>query len=158
MEIHLLDIPMYMINIAVLYIIMRVLIYKPVVQFMSKREEDIEKRITDAGEKLSEAEERKVLYEKKLAEAETEAEKVLLDITNKATIQASQIINDAQEKAKDHIAASRARALAERADAVMEFSHQITEMAVNLSEEILRREVSREDNEKVIEAFFAKAR
>lgn len=154
MDIQPLDIVIHMINIVVLYALLRVVLYRPVLQYLRGRSEAVQSELAMAEKVKAEANQLKQSYDARMKEAEAEARKILVEGNQKANDSATSIVESAQRQADELIEKAHENALAERKDMIASFEHQITDMAVSLAGEILKREVKQEDNSKVIETFF----
>lgn len=157
MEINPLDIAIHIINIVVLYLLLRILLYKPVSKFMSARTARIEKQLADAAQTLADAGHTKESYDALLCNADAEAQKKLLESNRQANEQAAGILESANTRAGQILQEAREKAKEERHAAVSALEGQITDMAITLAGQILQREVNEEDNHKVIETFFEQA-
>ena len=157
MDIQPLDIVYHIINIGVFYILLRLLLYKPISGFMKKRSDGIREKLDDAEAQKAAAEQLRADYEQRLSGAETDAEKLLQDERQKANSAAAEIIANAEKEASLMISGARERAEREYAENIARLEQQIADMAVSLAGEILEREVSAADNERVIASFFNKA-
>ncbi len=149
-----LNILIYIINIVVLYLLLRVLLYKPIRKFLDKREQKIQAQLTDAEETQKKAHALLEQYQAQLAQAEEEAKKITQEGTVRASETASQLIADAKQQAEEILAAARAKEQEEQKRALREMRTQIANMAVDLAAQILKREVRQEDNRMLIDAFF----
>ncbi len=154
MEINLLDIVINIINIVVLYILLRVLLYKPVSKFMRQRTERVENELRQAEALRAEAADEKADYAVRLAHADEEAQKRLLAGNRQANEQAAAILAAAKEHADELLSEAREKAQEERRAAVAALKGQITDMSLGLASQILQREVTEQDNHKVIDTFF----
>lgn len=148
------DLLLNILNIILLFLITRFLVYKPVKKFMQERRDKLEKEKADAIEQKKEAENLKEEYALKLAQAESDAKKTLLDSESDARQKASQIISDAKQQAEQIKADAVSQAEKEKADALSSLKDEVASLAVDISEKILSREVSDKDNERIIENFF----
>lgn len=157
MNIQPLDIVIYIVNIAVLYALLRVLLYKPVHKFMADRQQNIQAALTGARSAQQEATELKQSFDQQLKNVDEESQKRLMDGAQKASEAASAIVTLAQQQAQDIVAKAHDKAEAERKQMIASLEPRITDMAVELAGEILKREVGPVDNQKVIDAFFQKA-
>jgi F-type H+-transporting ATPase subunit b len=149
-----LNILIYIINIVVLYLLLRVLLYKPIRKFLDKREQKIQAQLTDAEEAQKKAHALLEQYQAQLAQAEEEAKKITQEGTVRAAEAASQLIADARQQAEEILAAARAKEQEEQKRALREMRTQIANMAVDLAAQVLKREVRLEDNRMLIDAFF----
>ena len=83
------------INLLILFVLMRIFLYKPVQKIIAARQAEADKQFDEAAAKQSEAEELKTKYEAVLSDAENEKKKVVTD----AHKTASQIKDDAEAEA-----------------------------------------------------------
>lgn len=156
-NLHASDIIVHLVNILVLYVLLRILLYKPVHKFMTARTESIQNALKGAESAHVEATELKNSFDDQLKGVDQEAQKRLMEGAQKASEAASAIVTLAQQQANDIVAKSKEKAEAERKQMIASLEPQITDMAVSLAGEILKREVNPADNKKVIDAFFDKA-
>ncbi len=156
MEINLLDIVIHVLNILVLYILLRLLVYKPVRRFMLERENRIQRQLEEAAAVKNEAEEHSAKIRRQLENADLEAQRLLREGSQKASESASAIISAANEQAEKTLESAREQAEEERRRLLTSLEPEVAQIAVDIAGEILKREVSQEDNRRVIETFFEK--
>lgn len=156
MSFKLLDFVQYILNLVVLFIILRAILYKPVKNFMRAREEKIKKQQDDAVTALEGAEGQKRQYEALLSDSRTEAGKLIEQSRGEAEKNAEVILREAQEQAKKIIAEARERAAAERAEALAGVRGEAAGISLGLASKILAREVSEADNARIIDEYFSK--
>ena len=101
---------LHLFNLVLLLGILYLLLYKPVHDFMDKREEEYRKRDERTKDALSDAEKLKTEYEEKLAEAEKENAVTRANISAAAESDREKIISDAHEKASKIIDDARDKA------------------------------------------------
>ncbi len=148
------DLLLNILNIVILFLITRFLVYKPVKKFMAQRREKVEKEKSDAKQQMQEALSLKEEYEKKLTEAQSNARESLLESEKKAQERKAQIISEAQKEAQEIKAEAKAEALKEKDEALNSLKDDVASLAVQISEKILSREITDRDNERIVENFF----
>ncbi|MBO4890140.1 MAG: ATP synthase F0 subunit B [Lachnospiraceae bacterium] len=127
---------LHLFNLVLLFGILYVLLYKPVHDFMEKREEEYRKREEDTKDALDKANELKAEYENRLVEAEKEtavkraeisaqAESAREKIISDAHAKADEIVNDARDKAQKEHDRLIARAQLEIADYVSKAAEKV---------------------------------
>ena len=79
MELYPIDIAIHLVNILVLYILLRVLIWKPVHKFMLGREERVAAQMEQAKALQAEAEKIKADYDARLVDVQATCDKMLSD-------------------------------------------------------------------------------
>ena len=156
MSIHPIDIAINIINIVVLYVLLRVILYNPVQKYLQQRSDGIAKKLKDADDAKAEAEALRAQFEKSMSEADQVVQQKMIDGSKKAGEQAETILKSAKDQAQELLDKAQAQVAQQRADAIAQLQPQISDMAVSLAGEILKREVKASDNQKVIESFFEK--
>ena len=73
------------INLLILFVLMRIFLYKPVQKIIAARQAEADKQFDEAAAKQSEAEELKTKYEAVLSDAENEKKKVVAEAEGKIT-------------------------------------------------------------------------
>ena len=118
MELYPLDILIHIINIIVLFILLRLILFKPVTRFLNERAERIKNQLQEADTRLTEAQALKSDYEKQLERVEEEGHDLIRASKTKATQEAQLIIAEAKSKAEkvfdeaqESIAAEKERSL-----------------------------------------------
>ena len=141
--------------LVVLFVVLFLVAYKPVKKYVEKRKEYIEHNIHDA-------ETAKKLYEQKAGEGEkiiSDAQKEATEIVAKAEInakkEANSIIADAAKEASRRQEAATEAIRQEEAASRKAIHDEIVNVALEASKELLGREISEEDNKKLIEEFAA---
>ena len=156
MSIQPLDIAMHVVNIAVLYVLLRIILYKPVRSFMQKRDEMIAGQLKEAEKAKAEAEKLNADFKAQMKGADQKIQQKLIEGTKQAGDQAGELIAAAKVEADGILSKAHQQADQQRKEVIAQMRPQISEMAVSLAGQILKREVSALDNKKVIEAFFEK--
>lgn len=145
-----LEVLIHLFNLAVLMTGMGLLLYKPIKKFMKKRAEEYQKAEEESRKIREEADEMKNEYKSILGGAKHEASQIVQDAVVSAEKQAENIIEDAKKKAdfvKKKGESEVNEYIAAQKDAL---SDSVARLAVSIAANILEREVSPEDNEKLI--------
>lgn len=156
MDFKLLDFAQYILNLVVLFIILRAILYKPVKNFMQARQDRIQKQQDDAKAALEEAQGQKLKYDALLDDSRAEAGKLMEQSRSDAEKSAETIVHEAQEQARKIIEEARERAAAERAEALASVRGEAAGLSLELASRILAREVSAQDNARLIDEYFSK--
>ncbi len=152
------DILLHIINIFILYYLLRSVLWKPVSRFLADRAARIERERKDAESMLEEAQKQKDLYDQHMKTFEEEGQAVLRESRRQAIEQADEIVVDARTRAEKMLVDARARIGSEKKKAVDEVRSDAALLAVEIASRILRREVSVSDNEAAADDFFDDAR
>lgn len=142
-------------NMAILFFIVWKLLYKPISKFMKKRSDEIQKQIDEAAKKQTEAEQLRAKYDEMVKNAQALAAQLIDKSKTAADEQARHIVQAAQANASDIIIRSRKDVQLLKTKAKDEMRSEITDMAIQIAQKILRREVQPEDNREIINSFFS---
>lgn len=156
MDLNPLDIVIHVINIVVLFLILRTLLYKPVAKFMASRTERVKGELDAVAKKQQQADEMKAEYEAKLSSAESDAGEKAKEIIKKANSDAGAIIDSANAKADEITGEAREKADAQMNSVLSEMQGEISDISIDIAKEILRREVNEADNRAIADSFFKK--
>ena len=142
------------INLFLLYLIIKKLLYKPVRNFVHKRQEQVELDLKVAKEAKREAEEEKDMWYEKMKIANTKSEEIIKQASDTAKKRGEEIIDDAKSRAGDIIQNAKTQAQLEQKKAEGEIREHIVVLSNELTEKLLKREVSIDDNRDLIDSFL----
>lgn len=154
MEFNLLDFVQHILNIVVLYIILRAILYKPVRAFMDKRKAEEENKQIEIDRALNEAGELVKENERQLNEAQSRSQQLIDEKLAHADAVSEETVQQARAKAREIIETANTQIAEEWRKAQEELVDQTAEMAVELASRILQREVNADDNRKIIDEYF----
>ena len=155
MELYPTDIIIHIINIVVLFLLLRAILYKPIKKFMSARTAKIEGQLADAEKASEDAAKEKEQLDKRLANAENEAHEIIVAGEEKSAAAASKIIADAKAKSDKIVKKAIEDSEKEKQEALDGMRGEITDLSVEIAGRILKREISKKDNSKLIDEFFS---
>ncbi len=138
----------------VLVILMIFLLYKPVKKFLNKRKEILDKEVEDTYKNKKEAEQNNLESAKNIADSKVEAKNIIDEAKAKADREKDQIILDAKKEAQEIVNDASIQAQKAKEEAEGEIKDQIVDTAILVSKEVLKREVSKEDNNKIVDDFI----
>ena len=88
------------INLLLLFVLMRIFLFKPVQKIIAARQEEADRQFKEAGESKQAAEEARKQYEASLANAEEAKKQVLQEARQTADAEYKRIVSDAEKTAK----------------------------------------------------------
>ena len=154
MDLHPVDILINVINIIVLFVLLRIILWKPINRFLSGREQRIIAKHEEAEKTLLDAEALKQEYAANLEGIEAKGRDMMRESEIKATEESEEILLEAREKARNMLDEARERIADEKKRAVDNARREIAELATDMAERILKREVVPGDNMSAVEDFF----
>ena len=154
MEFHLEDLLISIINITVLFILLRLILWKFINRFLSARAERVRADREDIEKCRLDVDALKQEYEDKLEGIESQGRDILRESQIKASEEADEIVKDAREKARLMMIDARERINEERERAIENTRVEVAQIATDMAARILRREVSSDDSKSAVEDFF----
>ena len=145
----------YGINIIVLFIVLRWVLFKPVSKFLKAREERFNQRALTLDQKETDAEEMRKDYERQLAACREEAAAILAQARTQAEKRGEEIVELARQDAKELMRTAQLDIEAERKAARQEIKDEVAELAVDLAGKILRRNANEEDHQRIVRDFLS---
>ncbi len=143
-----------LINLLLIFLILKKLLYKPVKKILSERKAAVDSIYDEAYKEKNQAEESKLYYEGKLSDLNAEADKIISDATKRANEKSSEIINDANEKAAASVRRANENIEIEKRRAMNEMKNEITDISVRIAEKLIHRELTDKDNQKLVDDFI----
>lgn len=156
LEIDPVNIAIHVLNVIILFILLRLLIYKPVLKFMKNRENEFANKVDEMEEREKQLMRQKEEYERMMADAHNETAAIITKSNELARDHAREIVDNAKEYARDMVLRAKREIEAEKAQARLDMRAEIAEMSIQIAEKVLAREISLEDNRKIIDEFFEK--
>lgn len=150
------DLIINIINIIVLFVIVRGLAYKPVKKFLDARKERVANELSEASAAKQTAEEEALKYKELIEKSKAQSTVLINEAEHTAKENAAEIIETAKQKAAEITAKAYQNAEKERENQIAAMKGDITEIAFDISRQVLSREVTDEDNMRIADAFFAK--
>jgi F-type H+-transporting ATPase subunit b len=134
------------INITILFLVLRKLLFKPVTKFMADRAERIQSSITKSETDKANAKAMLAQYEAQLKNAETEAQAIVSKARKRAEAEAEKIIADSRVVAEETIANAKKMMEAEHEASLAAFRQEAATLVILASGRLVGREIKSEDN------------
>lgn len=144
-------------NFLILLGVLTKFMYKPFLGNLERRKQMIEDAISNAEAVNKRADEKMNNYDKRIAGVEREAAGIINDAKIKADKQASQIIDDANEKAALIMRKAEQEIERQKEIAVNEAKDQIGMLAVMAAEKIIEKELDENGQTQIIDSILDEA-
>ncbi len=118
------------VNIIVLFLLLRIFLFKPVMRILDKRADEIKKTIDDADAAKREASELKAKYSEELKAAGTRADAIIKEATDNAKVQREKILDKAKKDADNIIKTAEKQTELDKQQAMKEMRSQIADVAL----------------------------
>ncbi len=145
-----------LINLVLLFLILKRFLFKPVRNVLAKRQSELHKQYADAELAKSEAIESRDQWQAKLSSAEAEADAIIQKATDNAKYRGEKLIAEAEEKAESIMRIAKTEAELEKKKAADGIKREIVEVSGALTEKMLEREINNEDHRALIDSFIEK--
>jgi F-type H+-transporting ATPase subunit b len=134
------------INITILFFILKAILFKPVTKFMAERAQRVQDSIDLAEKNKTESQKLLVEYEDKLKNAEIEAGEILKKAHASAERLTEQLIAEGKEEAANITAMARKQIESERQAAQARFKLEAAALVIAASAKLSSRDFSGDDN------------
>ena len=144
-----------LINTAIIVALYFFLLHKPVMKILEERKEKIGSEMKAAEDAQAEAEAVKAEYAEKLKESKEEAAQIVAAAVKRAGERENQIIAEAQQEAASLKQKAEESIELEKKKAINAIKDQISDIVIMASEKVCEKEISKSDNEALINKFIA---
>ena len=142
------------INLTILFLLLKKFLYKPVQKMLKKREEELSGQYDKANEALLAAQDAKEEYETRLNGAKLEADDIIKTAADTAAKRSEKIVSGAHEEADAIVARARTEAQLEKKRAQSDIKNEIADVSSLIAEKLISRELNGEDHKKLIDSFI----
>jgi F-type H+-transporting ATPase subunit b len=143
------------INITVLFLILRAFLFKPVTKFMEERAGKVRDSLDQAAKERQQAKDLVKQYEDQLARAEDEAAAIIRTAREPAAREAERIVAEGKTAAEAFIEKGRRQLEAEKRAAITVFQADAAALVISASSRLIRRELNSEDSRRQAELLLA---
>ena len=144
-------------NLIILYLILRKILFKPVTEFMENRTKSIQDSIKDSEKQKADAEDMKRKYEKQLKEAKADSEKIIDEATAKANRISDKVIDDAKQEAQLILADARIEIEHEREQMIKAVRNEVAGLALAAATKVMEANMDKESNRVLVDKFLDEA-
>ncbi len=154
LEIDPLWIGLHVLNVVIMFFVLRLLVYKPILRFMKKRENSFSDKADDLDEREKRLIQQKEQYDQMMSDAHNEAASIIARSNDMARDHAREILDNAKDHARSLVVRAKREIEAEKIQTRQDMKTDIAEMSIQIAEKVLAREISLDDNRKIIDDFF----
>lgn len=143
------------INFVLLLVLLRVFLYKPIVNMLDKRREKIRTDLEEADTARSQAEATKQEYERQLEEAREERRSILAQARDQADKMREEILRKARTEAQELVAKTEGEMEALRRQALAGAQDEIVELALAAAGKVVGETLDQKAHRRLIQEFIA---
>ena len=145
------------INLLILFVLLKLFLFKPVGKIIAKRQQEIDEQLSDADTQKAEAAALKEQYEASVQALEAEKDQRRADAQKAATEEYDRIVADAQGQADEIITEAKAEAETEKAKILRQAESDITDMLLAATSKVAAAHCGEESDRRLYDEFLTKA-
>ena len=142
-------------NIIILFILLRIFLFKPINKMKNERTRTIQENLDSAEKARTEAEELKEQYENTIGEAKEEAKNIIMKAHDDAESERAAIIKKAHEEADQKVAEADKEIENERKKVLRQAQSEIADLAIEAASKIVGANVDDEKNRRLVDEFLS---
>ncbi|MBE6861953.1 MAG: F0F1 ATP synthase subunit B [Ruminococcus sp.] len=143
------------VNVLLLFILLRIFLFKPVKKIMEDRTAAIQKDIDEAKKSREEAEALRAECDAAVAQAKAEAEEIVTKAREDAAAEKQEILQQSKDEADRMIDAAAKNIESERQRSMQEAQAQIADLAIAAASKIVGENMDDSRNRKLVDDFLA---
>lgn len=143
-----------LVNILVLFFVLRKILFGRVTVFMEMRTQSIKDAIESADKKNAEALELKQIYEDQVRSAREDADKIMGDARGRAGREYDAIVSQARTDAEGLLSRAREEIERERAQMLKDVKNQVVVLALSAASKVIEANMDNERNRSLVENFI----
>jgi F-type H+-transporting ATPase subunit b len=144
-------------NLIILYVVLRKILFKPVNEFMEKRTQSIRNSIDDAEAMKKEAYALKQEYEEQLRAAKSDVARMMNEAAARAEKEQARLIEEARKDAEALVERAREKMSYEREQMLKEVRNQVASLALAAASKIVEENMDTERNRALVDRFIDEA-
>lgn len=145
------------VDLLILFVLLRVFLFKPVLGMIEKRKAMIQSSLSDADKANADAAALKAQYENSLKDAKQESFQIVSEAKDRAQAQYNQIIDKANADAAQIVQQANANAEADREKIMKDAQSELAAVALAAASKLLGTTVDAKTNQAMLDAFLAEA-
>ncbi len=149
------DLIMNIINIVILFVIVRFLAYKPVKKFLDARRAGIDAEKKEAEDAENRAKEMCAQYEAKLSETDAARADAVKSGEREGQRKADEIVAGAKKDAEKLISDAKKNIAAKEAESRENMRDSVVDLSLSIATKVIGRNLCDDDNKRLAEEFFA---
>ena len=145
------------VDVLILYVLLRKFLFKPIQNVLDQRQKTIEADIAAAQTSKTEAAAALTTAQDKLRNVDNEAAARRTAYEQQAETEKQQLLADAQKQADEIVAAGKAAVEIERQNKLREADAQATALARSMCEKLLKHNLTAQDDDQLLDDLLQKA-
>jgi len=145
-----------LVSFFILLILLKKVAFPPILQGMKKREETIKQQLDEAQKTKKEAETLMEDYKRQLAEARSEAQKIINEGKGLGESMRKEILQKAQEESNQIVKRAQEEIELQKQKALMELQEKIADLSIMAASKVINKSLNVEDHRRLVEDYISK--
>ena len=145
------------VNILVLFLLLKHFLFKPITEMMESRTAEFENNLKDAEDQKQKASELTAQYEEKLQGAHAEAAQIVSEARQRGQREYDAILKTAGQDAQKEQERARADMEREREEMLRGVQENVTELVLLTASKLSQKELDEESDRKLVDSFLSEA-
>ena len=145
------------VNILVLFLLLKHFLFKPITEMMESRTAEIENNLKDAEDQKQKASELTAQYEEKLQGAHAEAAQIVSEARQRGQREYDAILKTAGQDAQKEQERARADMEREREEMLRGVQENVAELVLLTASKLSQKELDEESDRKLVDSFLSEA-
>ena len=145
------------VNILVLFLLLKHFLFKPITEMMESRTAEIENNLKDAEDQKQKASELTAQYEEKLQGAHAEAAQIVSEARQRGQREYDAILKTAGQDAQKEQERARTDMEREREEMLRGVQENVTELVLLTASKLSQKELDEESDRKLVDSFLSEA-
>ena len=141
-------------NFLILFFVLKKVLFKPVMNYMQERSDEIAQSIKESEDKTVEANELKEQYEKQLRNAKHDGQKIIDEMTERANNYYETTIAKAEEESRQIVARAKDEGEREHQRILQESKAEIAGLALAAASKVIGANMDSERNREIIDKYL----
>lgn len=146
------------INLIILYLLMKCFLFKPVNAILEKRQQAADAQFAEADRQKAEAKESQEHYDALVQGAEDEKKRIVADARQEASAEYGRIVSEAKDKADGIVEKAKADAENEKAAAMQQADAAVRDMVVTAAARVVAMKDAKESDRALYDKFLAETK
>lgn len=143
------------VNLLILFVLLKIFLFKPVQKIIAKRQEEIDQEFDKANEAAGKADELKKQYEESMATVEDEKKQAVIDARKKANEEYDRILSEAKAHADSIVENAKADAETEKGKILSKAEAEITDMVINATAKVVGARIDANQDKALYDQFLS---
>lgn len=141
-------------NFLILFFVLKKVLFKPVMNYMQERSDEIAQSIKESEDKTVEANELKQQYEAQLKHAQADGQKIIDEMTERANNYYESTVAKAEEESRQIVARAKDEGEREHQRILQESKAEIAGLALAAASKVIGANMDSERNREIIDKYL----